>query len=215
MKTLVAFIFLNLVARLTLAQTEAQIRTETSVRYKHEFNNFVGVNFIPLMGILSNSPGLGLGYQLKLNDHYAVGAGVYYRNYYRFKGQDVSDIIVEYINASMELRYKLSSFSESGFFAGFGTVVSGVRGSIHMENFIDYYNQQNLKAGAPQRWETILVPKIGYLVAPNVNGSYSDFSLSYEPIDEIEYSYGRNPNFFEINKRRVGVSFTYMLGFVF
>lgn len=149
-----------------------------------------------------------------MSDHYSLGAGIYYRNRYRFETQYPNRMVVEYINTSVELRYKFSSFSENGFFAGFGAVGSGVRGSIQRQTFTNY-NQRTEKAAAPLRWETILVPKIGYLETPNANGIYSDFTISYEPIDEIEYIYEPNSNFFEINKRLIGVNFTFMLGFVF
>lgn len=46
-----------------------------------QFNHILSIDLIPLCGLFSNSPGVGLGYQFITQGHYSICGNLYYRRH--------------------------------------------------------------------------------------------------------------------------------------
>lgn len=192
---------------------EVVVSEKTVTPLKHIFS----VNFIPLFGFIQDSLGLGLGYQFIINDHYSIGTNLYYNRHRSTNNTYGNDVTIRYVNAGIEARYKFTPFYENGFYGGIGLTSSGVQGDIKMKNI---FGDSLGSAETSYKWATLLVPRLGYSWVPRSKGSYGDFSISYDSVDEVNYSYqgevknSQNANM-EIKDRKIGLNFTYTIGFTF
>lgn len=225
MRTLCSFILILLLTEIASAQTtiengslqnsvnEVVISEKASTPLKHIFS----VDFIPLFGFIQDSPGLGLGYQFIINSHYAIGTNLYYKKHHSANNPYLNEVNIRYVNAGIEARYKFNSFYEDGFYGGIGLTSSGVQGDIKMKNI---FGDSLGSAETIYQWATLIVPRLGYSWVPKSKGSYGDFSISYDSVDEVKYSYrsevknSQSANM-EIEDRKIGLNFTYTIGFVF
>jgi hypothetical protein len=198
--------------QMSVSVTETKMESLKASQFKH----IVSVNFIPLIGLIRKSPGLGLGYQFILNDHYSIGSNVYYKKHVSADNYP-DEVMLQYLNVGFEARYKLSSFLEDGFYGGIGIVSSGVQGDVEMKSI---FGGRSEKAGTSYQWDNFVVPRIGYLWVPSSKRGYGDLSISYEPIEETEIEYGRGIEnkqsaTMEIKSRKAGANVTFVVGFVF
>lgn len=181
-----------------------------------DFDHIFSVNFLPLIDLLYDSPGLGFGYQFILNSHYSIGANIYYKKQ-KFTENYPDEVTLQFINTGVEARYKFSSFSEDGFYGGLGLTTSGVQGKVKMEWLL---SNKTAHAETSYQWKTLVVPRIGYMWVPSPERTYGDFSISYEAVNGADIAYqsgadGTQSASMEIKKRKIGTNFTFVMGLVF
>lgn len=230
MRTLYSFLVVIFFSMTSFAQTTAEEKSrfdqlpvsEVATSNKPpsppsaDFNHIFSIDFLPLIDLLVDSPGIGLGYQFILNSHYSIGANVYYKKQ-KFTENYPDEVTLRFINTGIEARYKFSSFAEDGFYSGLGLTSSGVKGDVTMGKLL---SNKTANAETNYQWETLVVPRMGYMWVPSSKGTYGDLSLSYEALNGADIAYqswadGSQSASMEIKKRKIGMNFTFVMGLVF